>query len=1294
MARRWFNGIRLKAQSKIWARRSFKVAVYGVLGLSIITVSGQLLLPLLERYQPTIEDQVSQAMKTRVRFTRFKAHWVGLEPDITIDGLKVYHPQQADTVILEIPHIHIELALLQSILQWDWRLDAQASGVQLNVVQQETGAWAVKELLALGKSRLEVRERALTWILKQAEWQFSDVNLAIHPYQQPVLLLTEAQLTNRNRAQFHDFRLSARLNQQPIKLFADIKSAQNPLIFSSWQGRVYAKVTPQAWLPWLKTQQLANGLTLSDLTVGGEFWLKLKNGMAEQVIAQLDAPSILATYQKHNYRVQQLAGLLTWQQQKPELWQVVAEQLQGFINQRALPLSTLSVEKKSTLLTIAGGKINLEPLALLAQEAPTPTVLKNWLIQAKPSGHISNVAVQLTINNDSTAKIHQVSAVFDHLSAVATNDYSGFKNISGWLNHTEQGGSAAIHIDNGELDLRQVYRVPTPVENLNATLQWQQLADDWQVASNVITVKNSDTHGHAVLTLTIPKNDFSAAKMKLLASIYDGKLGSVWRYVPWPSAGDDTLAWLKSALISGEITRGDFLYDGVLIDAANRPPSSMQMNFAVKNGVLAYAPEWPILTQLNANIGLYNRSLTIEAQNSQIYETIIRQIKADIPELNHPQLHINADLDSTGEDILRLFKETPLKNDAGRVADLLTIRGEVAGSLNLDMPLASNSVNDDIKINVTAELPGNPIILRQASDFDLWLSGNVNYQTGFGLTSQPLRGFFLGQPVSVKMLSVLNSGDVAAVQIQANGQLTPTNLKPWLGDLTQSMTGVTEYKAVLTVPITDEPVHLALNSDLVGWTINLPEPLAKKNEATLFHFEMELESEREQNAYFNLGSRLQSVFALQKGKITRGLVQLGQQQGLGDMPKEGLWVNGHLSSLNIDDWLPWLRPQASNIQSKNVSAVLPELESFNVDVDKMSYMGYLLHDVRLGLEPEENQAWRLQIVSDDLSGEALFPHNPQQAMTVNLQTLNLPFVTDPHYSLKSAKSVDDWAIPKMNIAIADLSLKAWPKLAHSQVKTQLIPTSKGIRLNQIVVNNPTFSIEGAMDWQWRGLENTTYSGQINIPNIANLFSAFNATPVLNSQQAVSQLSLQWLGNPTDLGLGSLNGQLLVDLKKGRVLNLNRMASISRLLGVLDSDNFKRRLKFDFSDITQKGLAYDDIHFESEIERGIMKNQLAFHSPSLNAQGQGTVNLVTKDVEQFFEISVPMSSAVPYAAAVVAGPIVGGALVAAEAVFDNSITKMTTLHYKVAGSWQNPTVERMKNPVLPWRKWFKTKKKTP
>lgn len=1286
----WLRLGAIVAHLGVWSRRFLKLGVYTVLMLTVLTLTGHFLLPMLERYQSTIEQRLSLAMKTPVRIAQFKAHWVGIEPDIVIDGLKIYHPKQANTVLLEIPHIHIELALWQSLKNWDWRLDAQAQGIHVHLTEQATGEWVIEELLALGKdNRPEVRKTAVNWLLKQAELQFSDLQVDVHPYQHAVLQLTKMQLTNRNRGSRHDFRLMATLNQQPVKLFADLVAHDDLLNPFSWQGQVYAKLSPQALQSWISPEQLPSGLTISSLTVGGEFWLGLQHGQIQKVVAALNVPQAVCTYDQQLFQAQQLTGLVSWQQEPQQAWQATIQHLTGSINQHPVPLATFAIQKKSQTMDVAAQQITVEALSALLQEVPRPDlkVLKQWLLAARPTGKITRLGMQISQDNHVFA-LKKISAEFEQLSALATTEYAGGKNISGWFNHNEHGGQASIQIDDGELDLRQIYRVPTALEQLNASFVWRHVGNEWRIDSNNITLKNNDTHGHAVLSVHVPDNDIGAAKMKLLASIYDGKLTSVWRYVPWPSAGDDTIAWLKSALISGDIVRGDFLYDGVLIDKPEHPPSTMQMNFDVKNGVLAYAPEWPLLKQLNANINLYNRSLTITAKNSQIYESIAPEIVAKIPELNSPQLHINAVLNSTGEDVLRIFKETPLKSEAGRVADLLAIKGEVLGLLQLDIPLANDN---PINVNVTVELLGNPVILRQASEFDLWLSGVVNYQTGEGLTSQPLQGFFLGQPVSVKLHSVMGNGDVAAVQIQANGQFTPPNLKPWLGDLTRSMSGKALYQAALTVPVFDEPVHIAFDSDLAGWTIDLPEPLGKKTEPLALHYEMQLEAGHEQTAYFVLGSRLQSAFGIRDGKITRAIVQLGDNWS-GELPKQGLWVNGRLSSLSIDDWLPWLRPLASNIPSKNVSAALPELQSFSVDVDKMSYMGYVLHDVRLGLEPEDNQAWRLQIISDDLSGEALFAHSPQQPMKINLQTLNLPFDVDKSYQSRPTKTADDWAIPKMNIHIDDLSLKAWPKFAHSQVKAQLMPTTKGVRLSQIAVTNPAFSIEGALDWQWHGIESTTYSGQINIPNIANAFSAFNATPVLNSQQATAQLSLQWLGDPTDLGLASLTGQLLIDLKKGRVLNLNRMVSLSRLLGVLDSDNIKRRLKFDFSDITQKGLAYDTIHFESEIEKGLMQNQIIFHSPSLHAQGQGKVNLVTTDLEQFFEISVPMSSAVPYAAAVVAGPVVGGALVAAEAMFDNSLTKMTTLHYKVSGQWQKPTVERMKNPMFPWRSWFKPKQK--
>ena len=110
------------------------------------------------------------------------------------------------------------------------------------------------------------------------------------------------------------------------------------------------------------------------------------------------------------------------------------------------------------------------------------------------------------------------------------------------------------------------------------------------------------------------------------------------------------------------------------------------------------------------------------------------------------------------------------------------------------------------------------------------------------------------------------------------------------------------------------------------------------------------------------------------------------------------------------------------------------------------------------------------------------------------------------------------------------------------------------------------------------------------------------------------------------------------------------------------------------------------------DRGNMDNSLVFKSPSLQAQAQGVVNLPKNTIDELLQVSVPMVSVVPYAAAFVVGPVVGGALVAAEAMLDNPITQMTTLHYDIKGSLAEPKVERIKNPDLLWRKWLKKKPK--
>jgi uncharacterized protein (TIGR02099 family) len=955
------------------------------------------------------------------------------------------------------------------------------------------------------------------------------------------------------------------------------------------------------------------------------------------------------------------------------------------LNGKPLALEQLTAYQQHDKLSISVKNADIAQGAdFLASLSLMPASFSSWLIQAKPTGTVQQLLATVDVKQK---KLYNATAQIKQFSALATTKTIGVNNLNVWLNHDNNKGYAGLEIHNGALDLNAIYRELTPVTQLNMLVKWTDLDNAWLIETNRATVKNDDAHGEAVLSVWLPKEDMSAAQMQLLASIYQGNLASVWRYVPWPSAGDDTLAWLKQGLVSGKIVRGDFLYEGVLLDTPQRPPSTMQMSFKVQDGVLNYAPDWPPLQHLNADIDIYNRKLTVTANNSQIYQSSTREVAAEIPDLSEPKLYVKAGIDTTGDDLMRLFKETPLKEETAHFADMVGIKGEITGELTLQLPL-STTTNETMKVAVSAELSGNPIVLRQAPEFDLWLSGGVSYKTGLGLTSLPLQGFLLTQPVSVKLQSVLNAGDIAAVQIQAMGQLAPINLKPWLADLTQSMRGQTQYSTLLTIPMTNDPVHIVLDSNLLGWQIDLPEPFKKVADKSLpVHYEMELQSPHKQTGYLVVGSALQSGFEVKNGLISRMIVLLGENWA-GELPPQGLWIQGHVDHMNIDEWLPWLRPVNKNKTPQNVASVMPKLQSFSVSFDDMAYLGYQLHDVRLGYE-SLSQASRFQITSNDLNGEVLWPFDAQQSVKLNIQSLNLPFAGSPiRATQKKVKPSTDWAIPTVDIKIKELSSKAWPRLETSQLSATLKPNSQGITLQRIVLKNPDFSMEGSLDWQWQGKESTRYLGKINVADVASLFSSFNKPATLNSQQAHANLALSWQGNPSELSLEKLNGELNVELDKGRILQLNRALNLSRILGVLDSDNIKRRLKFDFSDVTQKGLAYDAIVFDADIVNGEMHNTLLFKSPSAQAQAQGTVDLPSKTFNQSLQVSMPLASVVPYAAAIVAGPAIGGALVAAEALFDHSLTQMTTLYYDVNGSLSEPKMQRVKNPNLLWHKWRK------
>ncbi len=1249
--------------------RAWHYALWMLALLGVLYVLAQQFFPAIRHYKPEIEARLTSTLGAPVTIRELTAEWQGVEPELRLNGIAIHDPASPANVLLEVPFVKVEPSLWESLRRLSWRLNVRVDGLSVHV-REQSGHWAVKELEPLGASSPDSARQALRWCLRQAEWHFRDLGLVLTPEGRPALLFTGLDLVNRNHGDLHRLRLAGRVDGLEVRARADL-TFLDPFAPEAITGKAWASLPVRDWLPW--TPALPEGWRLTTLRTGGQLWLsREKNGTAPDVLLKIAVLDAGLSTPRGVRQLEGVQGLVHVRADGPEGWTVDAQALSGQLDARPIPLARLAISREHERYRVLLADADAGGLArAAANSGALPARVTGWLADALPEGGVPAASVEFT-GGDAPALI-AAAARFSRMGARATRDTPGMTGASGWVDYRGGVGVAALSLRNGSLDLRQAFREPVAIGELTARLSFRHQGAGWLLQSDRLRLANADANADALLSLWLPDGDPGGAELQLTADLRDGRMSSVWRYVPWPSAGDETLAWLRQSLRQGVVRQGAFLYQGLLVDRPGSPPSLMQMHFDVDSGELAYAPGWPALRNLSAGIDINNHRLEVTAHQTQVYESVARDVRADIPDLEHPVLHVLGDIDSTGSDVARLFRETPLKERAGRMLDLVSVKGEVTGKLDMTMPLADSG---QTTVSVDAELPGNPVVLNEARQVDLWLSGRLHYDSAHGLSSPPMQAYFLSQPVSVRFNSVQEQGEVLALQLNVDGNVNPQALHPLLGGFSSHLKGNARYHAALTIPTNPDPLHLALASDLAGLEIALPAPLGKTAESVApMRLDVQWDEGGDgQTVYVEQAGNFRAQAGLAHGRVQRALIRFGDGR-LDDLPPAGIWVSGRMGRLDLDEWLAWWRPQHG--ANELTSIPLPELESFNVQLKELVYAGYRLHDCRLGAEPA-GSGWRFQIESKPLSGVVVVPGG-DKPLQLDVAHLLLPLESAPG----TGAGVGDWSLPAMNMTIARLGLQARPALGAASFAARLTPTGTGLRLDNLALTSPDLRMQGQLEWQWRGSRRTMFNGDLQLGNIANLFSAFDYPQVLNSASGHGQVALVWQGDPNDLQADNVSGPIRVELLRGRILKLNRTVSLGRLFGVLDSDNFRRRLQFDFSDVTQKGLAFDRLTLDGSLQPGgNLQNTFSLESPSVQMRGGGRVSLASGGIDEEFDLTTPLVSAVPYAAAVVAGPLVGGALVAAETVFDDSLKKATTLHYQVRGSWESPVVERIKRPLLP------------
>ena len=260
----------------------------------------------------------------------------------------------------------------------------------------------------------------------------------------------------------------------------------------------------------------------------------------------------------------------------------------------------------------------------------------------------------------------------------------------------------------------------------------------------------------------------------------------------------------------------------------------------------------------------------------------------------------------------------------------------------------------------------------------------------------------------------------------------------------------------------------------------------------------------------------------------------------------------------------------------------------------------------------------------------------------------------------------------MRADIADFSLGDM-KLGH--LKADIAQRGDGVVVEPLTMQAAHFSISGNGTWVVVGADITQQRSELNLKlesdNIKQTLVALGYDPVIEGEKADVTLDLFWPGGPSANFLSIAGGRVVISLRNGQVLPVDPGGG--RLLGLLSIATLPRRLGLDFSDITDKGLSFDNVDGEFRFDNGnAFTCNLTLDGPATDLGIVGQVNFPKRTYNQVAVVR-PHVTDVLALGAVAGGPVIGGAVVLISQIFRKSLSSFGESYYRVSGSWDKPEV---------------------
>jgi uncharacterized protein (TIGR02099 family) len=1018
---------------------------------------------------------------------------------------------------------------------------------------------------------------------------------------------------------------------------------------------------------------------LSNLDAGiGAFEVAAAGHGAVLAHADVDFGAINVVTQLHEgpiAKFDQMNGALTLVH-NGDLWSLAGKRVR--VGRRD-PESAFEVawqESEAGLLSVRASANYLRAETLLPLTGFLPQKdLRDRLRELAPSGEWTDTSIAFERGKVDDPWRMQVRAKFRRAGYASVGGAPGLRGVAGSIAGNESGGQVIIDTNVGVFHWPTQFPQAVDLERLRTNVYWKRTAQELLIASPDWEVKTHDADIRGQMAWHQPADD-SSPRLTLVSTISNGNVANARNYLPRGLISPGGLAWLNRAFLAGRMVRANVLFQGPVRNFPFREGGGIFLARCTIEGMtLDYSEGWRPAENLTTNAEFRNEGMSAHLSGAHIGDFVLESGDAHFADFSNGELRIHVGARGDAASALGYLRSTPLDAIAEHAFSNVEATGPLQATVDLFLPFKDfehrqvliHGRLDDANINKSGSTT-------MATD----VTGDFDIDNG-QVARADIHGQLLGGGFQMQARTPRNK-PVTRTQLEFRGTMSADALRTAFSiPAGLSITGQTDWRGVLK--ITPEPARersLRLSSTLVGLEMKLPAPLDKTGPTPLPSWlEIQWPASGGPQGSFALGSLVSSSYALESDQSGMRLAHASMTFGAGDAnagEPQILTVGGAVQRLDLGGWLSLSTP------GKDAKPLSYYMRAARLNVAELDYLGLAFHDVSLDLAVAERN-WRINVGGPNVIGAITIPSAAGSAEPWNLQFDRLHFdVAGSEDSGGSAEAIsadmNARAVPAVNFHATEL---IWGERQFGDVTATLAKQDFGVALKSLSVAGPSFTVSAQGEWRAKDAGVSRIKGTLASTDVQSTLKDLGYADVIEARSGKMEFDLTWDGAPTAAAFAQVIGQVQLSMDKGQVTGLKPGAG--RVLGLASIAALPRRLALDFSDLTDKGLAFDSVHGDFELRDGnAYTENVLLKGPAAEIGLIGRIGLKNKDYDQTAVVtgSVGNSLSIPVASTLVCGPVCGAAALLFTQVFKQPLKGLARGYYRITGSWDNPTVERIKS----------------